>query len=371
MGRLLRTFRAERFHPGNHREHRHDRESEWRFQLSTIPAIRTQPVLRSPTPALGNFDLYSEFGAKAYTPYVANALDLFAQDSWKATPKLTVEYGVRWSLWPQWHSKWGNLSEFLPQYYNRAECAGHRSQRRIHRQRRPVQRDRATWQWGAGCGGRTSARAAYRAIQSAVSRPSGRLVAHSMEGLSAPRWASRMRSHRKWSLRVGVRHRSPIASRSIVILRSAETRRFSFRKAVVNGLVDTPGGATQRVFPFTQTIQDPVFKIPTAWEWNAHIPARDIRWGTTVEVGYVGRRGLHNQIKRNINQLLPGTMQANPGINANYLRPYVGYGVIDISENAGLPVTTVCRSASSGATLRFPVRRRLHILTFRQTTGQA
>src|SRR5438309_939023 len=53
--------------------------------------------------ALGNFDQYSEFGVKAYTPYVANALDLFVQDSWKATPKLTVEYGVRWSIWPQWH----------------------------------------------------------------------------------------------------------------------------------------------------------------------------------------------------------------------------------------------------------------------------
>lgn len=70
--------------------------------------------------ALGNFDLYSEFGAKAYTPYVANALDLFVQDSWKITPKLTLEYGVRWSIWPQWKSKWGNLSEFLPQFYDRA-----------------------------------------------------------------------------------------------------------------------------------------------------------------------------------------------------------------------------------------------------------
>src|SRR5260370_10831765 len=101
-----------------------------------------------------------------------------------------------------------------------------------------------------------------------------------------------------------------------------------------NVLDDTPGGATPRAVPYTQTIQDPVFKVPTAWEWNGTFQ-REIGGRTTVEVGYVGRRGLHNQAKRNINQLLPGTVQANPTLNANYLRPYVGMGVVDISENSG------------------------------------
>src|SRR5262249_3843154 len=34
--------------------------------------------------------------------------------------KLTLQYGLRWSLWPAWHSKWGNIAEFLPQYYSLA-----------------------------------------------------------------------------------------------------------------------------------------------------------------------------------------------------------------------------------------------------------
>ena len=54
-----------------------------------------------------------------------------------------------------------------------------------------------------------------------------------------------------------------------------------------------------------------------------------------MEIGYVGRRGIHNQRKRNINQLLPGTLQANPGVNANALRPYLGMGIIGIAENSG------------------------------------
>ena len=86
---------------------------------------------------------------------------------------------------------------------------------------------------------------------------------------------------------------------------------FQPQTTVINGSADAPAGATPRLFPFTLTSQDPVFKVPTAWNWNATFQ-RDVGWGTTVEVGYVGRRGIHNQRKRNINQLLPGTIQATP-----------------------------------------------------------
>jgi hypothetical protein len=110
---------------------------------------------------------------------------------------------------------------------------------------------------------------------------------------------------------------------------------FQPQTVVINGSADAPAGATPRLFPFTLTSQDPVFKIPTAWNWNATVQ-RDIGWGTTVEVGYVGRRGIHNQRKRNINQLAPGTIQANPGVNANALRPYVGLGILGLAENSGL-----------------------------------
>jgi hypothetical protein len=109
---------------------------------------------------------------------------------------------------------------------------------------------------------------------------------------------------------------------------------FQPQQTVINGQADAPSGAIRRDFPFTMTIQDPVFKVPVAWNWNGTFQ-REIGWGTTVEVGYVGRRGIHNQRKRNINQLQAGTIQANPGVNANFLRPYVGLGIVSISENSG------------------------------------
>ena len=56
---------------------------------------------------------------------------------------------------------------------------------------------------------------------------------------------------------------------------------FQIQESVVNGVVDAPSGATQRAFPFTQTIQDPVFKIPTAWAWNTTFQREVVR-GTSL-----------------------------------------------------------------------------------------
>ena len=74
--------------------------------------------------------------------------------------------------------------------------------------------------------------------------------------------------------------------------------------------------------------------MPRAWNWNVTFE-RELPLRTTLEVGYVGRRGQHNQRKRNINQMQAGTLQANPGVNPNALRPYLGFGPIGLAENSG------------------------------------
>jgi hypothetical protein len=62
---------------------------------------------------------------------------------------------------------------------------------------------------------------------------------------------------------------------------------------------------------------------------------REVPGGFVVDVSYIGRFGYNLQRERNINQLLPGTVQANPGVNIAALRPYPGYGAIRLAENAG------------------------------------
>jgi hypothetical protein len=82
------------------------------------------------------------------------------------------------------------------------------------------------------------------------------------------------------------------------------------------------------------TMQDLEFKHPTAYSWSTSFQ-RELPGSIALDVTYVGRMGLHLQRERNINQLQPGTIQANPGVNVNALRPYLGFGTIRLSENAG------------------------------------
>ena len=111
---------------------------------------------------------------------------------------------------------------------------------------------------------------------------------------------------------------------------------FQPQATIENGSADNPAGTSVggANLPFAVTGQDPVFKHPTAYTWSVGMQ-REIPYGFTVDVTYVGRRGLYLQRERNINQLPLGTIQANPGVNIAALRPYTGYGAIRQTENAG------------------------------------
>jgi hypothetical protein len=80
--------------------------------------------------------------------------------------------------------------------------------------------------------------------------------------------------------------------------------------------------------------QDVEFKLPASYMYSVGVQ-RQLPWKIVMDVTYVGRQGRYLQRERNINQLLPGTIQANPGVNIAALRPYKGYGALRVSENSG------------------------------------
>ncbi len=67
---------------------------------------------------LGAFDNYAEYGFRNETPWAAWQQGYFAQDSWKITPKLMIEGGLRYDFFPNYHSEWCNFAMFNPLAYS-------------------------------------------------------------------------------------------------------------------------------------------------------------------------------------------------------------------------------------------------------------
>ena len=109
-----------------------------------------------------------------------------------------------------------------------------------------------------------------------------------------------------------------------------------------NGLIQPSGRNEAALLTATQgqTITLPLTSIafPYVQQWNFNI-GRELGNGMMFEIGYAGLKGTHLPLagNPNINQLPTGAIYANPGANANFLRPYPGMGVI-FSTNHCLPM---------------------------------
>lgn len=71
---------------------------------------------------LGNFSSYSEASADPMGHFRFNQIEGFAQDTWKATRKLSLEYGVRYQWVQPFYLQGNNASNFDPTVYNPANA---------------------------------------------------------------------------------------------------------------------------------------------------------------------------------------------------------------------------------------------------------
>jgi hypothetical protein len=283
--------------------------------------------------AMGLYSNYAELGQRALTHWRSLATDVFFQDSWKPSDKLTVEGGIRWAFWPPWYSTTNNIANFDPRFYDKSKAAIiNPSTGRL------VGGDRYNGIVLPGDGfegeGKDLVVAQDPAVQ-ALFRGEPRGFSEMHYNAIEPRGGAAYSLNEATIVRAsaGVFHNRATLNDSTLL---GGNPPFQPMVTVANGIVDNPGGASSGAtdLPFGMQGQDTVFKHPTSYMWSAGVQ-RELPFALVVDASYVGRRGANLQREFNINQLAAGTLQANPGVNIAALRPYTGYGAIRISENNG------------------------------------
>jgi hypothetical protein len=282
--------------------------------------------------AMGLFTNYGEIGAKSRTDWRSLAVDAFVQDSWKVRSNFTIEGGVRYVYWPPWHAKLGNIAMFDPAFYDKSRAAvispangailgGDRFNGIVL----PGNGFPADAQGKIEAAGNPAYAALFHGL------PEGFSETH--KTVFEPRLGMAYQINNKTVVRLGagIFHQRVLLNDSTLL---GGNPPIQFKVGVTNGVVDQPQGATSQTFPFIMTMQDKEFKHPTAYDWSLGLQ-RELPWSIVADVSYVGRMGLHLQRERNLNQLQPGTTFANPGVNVNALRPFLGFGAIRLSENSG------------------------------------
>ena len=283
--------------------------------------------------ALGLFDSYSEIGQRAYTIFRGSMYEGFAQDSWSATNKLHIDYGVRYSVIVPYHADWGNMIVFDPRYYNPADAVT------IDPQTGLIMGSPSIDQLYNGMvipGSGFPASATADRVPAAASG----LYTDLFHGLPdhygnlqkgiQPRLGIAYRLNDKTVLRAG-------AGRFITRLGDSDSiflggnPPFQPNASVSFGNVDNPGGVGTNAVPLVVTTEAIDTKPPEAWNWNATFE-RETPWHSLLSVAYVASRGLHLQRQADINQPTLATVLANPGVNLNALRPYKGFGSIRQSD---------------------------------------
>lgn len=290
--------------------------------------------------ALGLADSYTEIGPRALTIWRGLMIEEFAQDSWKVTEKLHVDFGVRITTIQGYHPLWGNADYFDPTFYNPSQA---------------VQVNSTTGNVLLGTGNPYNG-VVIPGFSTFPTSAQGRVLAASSNicdnascsGLFAPNLSkSYIALQNPIQPRLGIAYQ--LNPKTVV---RAGAGRFVTRMGLIDNIfpggnspfqpfvtvtnvsVDNPGAAltSGTAAPLTITTLNPHLKPPEAWNWNVTVE-RQLPWSSFISAGYVAHRGLHAWTVYDINEPTAGALQANPGVSANYLRPYKGFAAIQEEES--------------------------------------
>ncbi|WP_263409622.1 TonB-dependent receptor [Terriglobus tenax] len=283
--------------------------------------------------ALGLFDTYGEIGQRSYTLFRGNMVEGFAQDQWRTNSKLVLEFGVRYSVMMPYHALWGNQAFFSPKDYNPSLAPTVSTTTGFVTGGDPLN---GVVIPGTGFPDKAKGHVPDNILNGGYQRlfrGYGSGYHPTVYTNIQPRFGFAYQISPGTVIRAG-------GGRYVQRLGISDTVHvggnapFQPASGVTRGSVDNPGGIGTNATPLAFTSQSYIYPSPEAWGWNLTAEHEFPGIGTFT-LSYVGRRGYHLEQLANINQLQPGTLQANPGVNTDALRPYKGFSTIIEANNRG------------------------------------
>ena len=278
-----------------------------------------------------------------------NQYEFYAQDDWKATPRLTLNLGLRYSKFEQPTDGNHALSTFDPSLYVAANA--------------PTIDTTTSGNLcvpGASCQGATpnpnanrlngisiNSGAATNPFGATGNSPYGSKVGKSDNLNFAPRlgFAYDVLGNGKMSVRGGYGIAYDSSLFGIYEQNIFQNIPFVYTPTISNTTFDNPGGVAANVSYAAPVLRatSPKFRTPYNQQWSLGVQA-GIGLGVTLDVSYVGSHQVHLLGLVDINQPAPGAFAAaklGTNTNGNYslttaninlinqIRPYRGYGVIN------------------------------------------
>jgi hypothetical protein len=277
---------------------------------------------------LGDFNNYTEGGRGLEGWFRFWQHEAYINDSWKVAQRLSLDLGLRYALYQPQYSALNNAVIFDPSFFIRANAPGVNPANGLlvpgptydpinglgvggdsfpaeGTSRLPISSDaqrlfrglpQTILPWQTGWGPRASFAYDVLGDQTTVARG------------GYGRYFERIQGN--------------------YIFNSVNNPPFVASTTVFGGNVENPaGGATRLVAPNIRSF-DKGLKLPVVDNWSLGIQ-RKLTGNVVGEVTYVGTHGFNQTMDLDLNQLPLGTLQANPGVNANALRQYAGYAFIN------------------------------------------
>jgi hypothetical protein len=258
---------------------------------------------------------YTEPELEVASQFRWNRYEFFLQDAWKARPGVTVDFGVRYVVYPGVVDVNDVLTNFVPSRFDPASA--------------PAWSSSAATALVVGSGDFTNG-----ITVAGQTSPYGRRIHATQWDRIMPRLGFSWDTANDGKMLVrggfGVYYDQPLIG--IFLQNAFVNPPFVTNPSVLNPLLSNPGAGQTRttVAPVALIASSDEFDLPRTLQWNVGVQRQLFR-RASIDVSYIGSRGDNLIQPVDINAVLPADVVAVNGV-VNLTRPYQGYAGITMRQ---------------------------------------